>query len=134
MGEIRAENEDLAWYVVSSLHMQVFQNKVQTSFEFHGHPCLAFYPAGFKTVVGSVNGNFHQVTPLDHLETPVGHVRGIDSDEDCKMLDIPHMGVCRAVDMRGEATGTREFVIYSAINQSIPSTLVAQSCRTHSSL
>ena len=85
---------------------------MQTSFKLDRHPGLLFHPARLETVVGSINGHIHQVTPFNYFETTVGHVRGVNSDENRKVLDILHMSVRSAVNMRREASRTGKFVVY----------------------
>ena len=73
---------------------------------------------GVETVICPIDGHIHGVTPFDDLETAVGHVRGVDGNEDREVLDILHMRVCGAVDVRRESSRTSELVVYFLILQS----------------
>lgn len=90
---------------------------MQTSFKFDGHPCLFLYPAGFEAVVCLIDRNLHHVASLDHFETAISHVGGINGDENSKVLDILDMSVCRAVNVRRETARSSKLVIYSSLNQ-----------------
>ena len=85
---------------------------MRTSFKLYRNPCLLFHPTSFQAVVGSINGDIHQVAPFNYLETAIGHVGRVDSDENRKMLDILHMSVCGAINVRRETSRTSKLVVY----------------------
>jgi predicted phosphodiesterase len=84
---------------------------MQTGFELDRNPGLLLYPSSVQAVVGLVNGDVHRVAPFDDLETAIGHVGGVDGNEDREVLDILHVSVRGAIDVRGETSRAGELVV-----------------------
>jgi len=103
---------------------------IHTSFKLHRNPCLALDPSRLNAVVFRVNRDIHFMAALDDLEATIRHVGWINCEQYRQVLDVLEVFVCRAVEVRGEASRSCKSVVDCQAGQSSSS---PSSCRyTHS--
>jgi hypothetical protein len=86
-------------------------------------------PGGGDAICGSVDGDGEEMRAGHDFETAVGHVRGVDGEEDGEVFYVFDVRVSCAVEVGREAAGAGELVVYCPSTSMPLAFLVLIPCR-----